>query len=112
MAKREDTLAQEERWRNKMMRRLGEVVSDQQYYDDDPSSELGDECYCEPQSNPIFFWVEFVCKPDALVAPVGFGGISTTALLSLVFGLANALFKVAEGVHTMAAPLATTAAST
>jgi hypothetical protein len=33
----------------------------QQYYDDDPSSELGDECYCEPQSNPIFFWVEFVC---------------------------------------------------
>ena len=44
------------------------------------------------------FWVEFVCKPDALVAPVGLGGISAVALLSLVFGLANALFKVVEGV--------------
>ena len=43
-------------------------------------------------------WVEFVCKPDALVAPVGVGGISAVALLSLVFGLANALFKVVEGV--------------
>ena len=43
-------------------------------------------------------WVEFVCKPDALVAPVGVGGVSAVALLSLVFGLANALFKVAEGV--------------
>jgi len=43
-------------------------------------------------------WVEFVCKPDALVAPVGVGGISAVALLSLLFGLANAVFKVVEGV--------------
>merc|ERR1711969_406093 len=43
-------------------------------------------------------WVEFVCKPDALVAPVGVGGISAVALLSLLFGLANAAFKVVEGV--------------
>ena len=45
------------------------------------------------------FWVEFVCKPDALVAPVGVGGISAVALLSLLFGLANAVFKVVEGWH-------------
>eukprot|EP01045_Picozoa_sp_COSAG04_P012226 COSAG04_NODE_816_length_10084_cov_4.719179_2_plen_372_part_00 len=44
------------------------------------------------------FWVEFVCKPDALVAPVGVGGISAVAMLSLVFGLANALFKVLQGL--------------
>ena len=44
-------------------------------------------------------YVEFVCKPDALVAPVGVGGISSVAWLSLLFGLVNALIKLFEGCH-------------
>lgn len=44
-------------------------------------------------------YVEFVCKPDALVAPVGVGGVSSVAWLSLLFGLVNALIKLFEGCH-------------
>jgi hypothetical protein len=44
-------------------------------------------------------YIEFLCKPAALVVDAGISGISVLALFSLLCALANASFKVVEAVR-------------